>query len=1077
MADDGNDVQVFMLTDIIAEEADWRAEKRQRTGETSSVKRTFTDATPLRLFGRREDGTSISVLIRCFRPYFWVAPPQSANWSEETVKAQISNGQTANGRSVPEARSITAVSNKHSMYKLFADAELDAYRVEAHHSGHMAMLRSCFPAEYMYEERAIDLPLRFLIDTACVPCGWVKLAHCERTESSTTCNEDYEYVGEAGGLRVEPTGGGGSGSGGSDELEVTIWSLSGDTGRPEPLDAELANKVAPLRTTWFDIECISPDGSFPDAEKGAECVMISLVECIEDDILCRRMLHLREIEPQAADEGVVYEQCADEKALLNRFGECVAQFDADLVGGFNVGGFDFPFVAKRATLLGAYDMFCSLSRVHRSAFDGRPMLAKLYSAKFESAAHSRRENESMDMHGRATYDMLELVRRNHKNLRAYTLNSISEHFLKDKKDDVHHSVIPKLYHGSLADRLRLARYCVKDSVLPARLDERLCSRLGLVEMARVTGVTFRTLLERGQQIKVVSQLARVARDNNMLIPLKRCPTGYMPREYVGAKVIDPKPGYYEQDRVMVLDFASLYPSIQTAMNYSYETLIPPHLVSRYSPEQYTKSPAGHCFLTEKAAGGKGMVPRMHQQLLGARKLAKKAMKAAAKAGDARLQSVFNSRQLALKVSANSIYGFMGVGVKSGGMAPLFEAAESTTLMGQQCLQRTADFIMSEYAAEKPAIVYGDTDSVFVTLESMRGLTLEQVFEKMNEMGERVTQEVFGDMPPMLLEAEKVFVRSVFQNVKKRYIGAVTESASVAPHLGITGLEMKRRENAPYVATTLTKAAEMLFLENARDKAYEYLREAIRALYLHRVPLEQLLLTKGLSREPEEYDKPQPHSALVKKMRKRDVGSAPRVGDRVMFVMVSDTGGSQKTCDKAEDPLYMLAEGIEPDHMYYLNSQLRGPIERIFTPVYGAERIAELFNGEHTRRVKRTVSRANRATGIASFFKPLYVCRVCGEAKQSKPGVCHQCTLKVRQDAWSAAAVRHEQLTTEAQVLASNTKQAYEEVYRSCQECQGLTAEGKVECMARDCAQLYKRAEAKQKMEEAVRDIEDLCLAK
>lgn len=45
--------------------------------------------------------------------------------------------------------------------------------------------------------------------------------------------------------------------------------------------------------------------------------------------------------------------------------------------------------------------------------------------------------------------------------------------------------------------------------------------INYAEMSRVTGVPFNFLLARGQQIKVVSQLYRKAKDENLLIPSVR----------------------------------------------------------------------------------------------------------------------------------------------------------------------------------------------------------------------------------------------------------------------------------------------------------------------------------------------------------------------------------------------------------------------------------------------------------------------------------------------------------------------------------------------------------------------------
>ena len=44
--------------------------------------------------------------------------------------------------------------------------------------------------------------------------------------------------------------------------------------------------------------------------------------------------------------------------------------------------------------------------------------------------------------------------------------------------------------------------------------------------------------------------------------------------------------------------------------------------------------------------------------------------------------------------------------------------------------------------------------------------------------------------------------------------------------------------------------------------------------------------------------------LAEKIRKRDPGNAPGVGDRVAYVMVGGVKGS-KNYENAEDPLYVL----------------------------------------------------------------------------------------------------------------------------------------------------------------------------
>jgi DNA polymerase delta subunit 1 len=96
------------------------------------------------------------------------------------------------------------------------------------------------------------------------------------------------------------------------------------------------------------------------------------------------------------------------------------------------------------------------------------------------------------------------------------------------------------------------------------------SLINYMEMARVTGVPMNYLLQRGQQIKVISQILRKCKEKNLLIPAMKI--GETGDDFTGATVIEPIRGYYDTP-ITTLDFSSLYPSIMQAHNLCYSTLI------------------------------------------------------------------------------------------------------------------------------------------------------------------------------------------------------------------------------------------------------------------------------------------------------------------------------------------------------------------------------------------------------------------------------------------------------------------------------------------------------------------------
>jgi DNA polymerase delta subunit 1 len=145
-----------------------------------------------------------------------------------------------------------------------------------------------------------------------------------------------------------------------------------------------------------------------------------------------------------------------------------------------------------------------------------------------------------------------------------------------------------------------------------------------------------------------------------------------------------------------------------AHNLCYSTLLTPNDVSKLKEDEVERSPTGHFFV--KSTKKKGILPQILDELLDARKRAKKDM---AEATDPSMKAVQNGRQLALKISANSVYGFTGATV---GQLPCLPIASSVTAYGRNLLLETKTFIENTYTISNgfdvnAEVIYGDTDSV------------------------------------------------------------------------------------------------------------------------------------------------------------------------------------------------------------------------------------------------------------------------------------------------------------------------------------------------------------------------------
>ena len=283
-------------------------------------------------------------------------------------------------------------------------------------------------------------------------------------------------------------------------------------------------------------------------------------------------------------------------------------------------------------------------------------------------------------------DLLQVMQREHK-LRSYSLNSVCAHFLNEQKEDVPHSIITDLHTGNEDTRKRLAVYCLKDAYLPLRLMEKLLCLVNSIEMSRVTGVPFNYLISRGQQIRVLSQLYRKAALESFIIPdIKSEGTD---DQYEGATVIEPSKGYFDHP-IATLDFASLYPSIMIAHNLCYTTLVDKSILekSNLSKDDIFCSPSGGtCSIIPfldyfvKPSVRRGLLATILEDLISTRKKAKKELSIET---DPFKKAVLDGRQLALKVSANSVYGFTGATV---GKLPCIAISQSVTAFGRQMIEQ------------------------------------------------------------------------------------------------------------------------------------------------------------------------------------------------------------------------------------------------------------------------------------------------------------------------------------------------------------------------------------------------------
>lgn len=558
-------------------------------------------------------------------------------------------------------------------------------------------------------------------------------------------------------------------------------------------------KMAPLRILSFDIECAGRKGIFPEANQDPVIQIANVVTRYGEKKPFVRNVFCLDTTSLIVNTQI-FEFDREEKMLM-AWRDFLAKVDPDIIIGYNICNFDFPYLLDRAKHLkvAGFDLWSRLHSVHSVAKD----------TNFSSKQMGNRDTKATNTNGRLQLDLLQLVQRDHQ-LRSYTLNSVCAQFLGEQKEDVHHTMITELFNGTPESRRRLAVYCLKDAYLPQRLMDKLSCLENYTEMARVTGVPFNYLLARGQQVKFISQLFRKALEQKLVIPNMRSDSS--DEQYEGATVIEPTRGYYDVP-IATLDFASLYPSIIQAHNLCYTTLLNKSSIEKLDLKKdidYIVTPNGDLFCTSKQR--KGLLTQILEELLTARKQAKREL---AVETDPFKKAVLNGRQLALKVSANSVYGLTGA---TNGKLPCLAIASSTTSYGRQMIEKTKEEVEAKYTiangySHDAQVIYGDTDSVMVRFGT------KDLAEAM-KLGEEAAGYVSSKfIKPIKLEFEKVYFPYLLIN-KKRYAGLYWTNPNKWDKMDTKGIETVRRDNCRLVQTVIETVLRMILIDQDVQGAQE-----------------------------------------------------------------------------------------------------------------------------------------------------------------------------------------------------------------------------------------------------------------
>lgn len=91
-----------------------------------------------------------------------------------------------------------------------------------------------------------------------------------------------------------------------------------------------------------------------------------------------------------------------------------------------------------------------------------------------------------------------------------------------------------------------------------------------------------------------------------------------------------------------------------------------------------------------------------------------------------------------------------------------------------------------------------------------------------------------------------------------------------------------------MSTVIETSLRKLLIDRDTIGAETYVKGVIADLLQNKIDLSNLVISKALGKA--EYAGKQAHAELAERMRKRDAGSAPALGDRVSYVIIKGVKG-------------------------------------------------------------------------------------------------------------------------------------------------------------------------------------------
>ncbi|KAH7243278.1 uncharacterized protein BKA55DRAFT_647837 [Fusarium redolens] len=383
-------------------------------------------------------------------------------------------------------------------------------------------------------------------------------------------------------------------------------------------------------------------------------------------------------------------------------------------------------------------------------------------------------------------------------------------------------------------------------------------------------------------------------------------------KYKGGLVFEPEKGLYDKF-VLVMDFNSLYPSIIQEFNICFTTVDRPATTGE--EDEVPEVPINQ---------DQGILPRLIATLVSRRRQVKSLMKD--KKATPEELATWDIKQLALKLTANSMYGCLGYTKSRFYARPL---AVLTTFKGREILRSTKELAESNSLQ----VIYGDTDSVMINANVDN---VADAFKVGNDFKKAVNEQY----KLLEIDIDNVFRRILLQ-AKKKYaaINLVEKDGKFIEKMEVKGLDMKRRE---YCALSKEISQHLLNeilsgddTEVSIARIHEYLSDIAGKMREQTIPVQKYIIHTQLGKAPKDYPDSNSMPQVQVALREMAKGKTVRKGDVIAYVITGDSKSSEPAPKRAYTPGDLKADPtLLPDVEWYIGKQIFPPVERLCANIVG-----------------------------------------------------------------------------------------------------------------------------------------------